>query len=156
MAARPPNVGLKMNQTIEKFGYPENLIKEYEHWVALLRPEQVTVGSLVLAAKGDATRLGDLPREAWAEFAAVSEEMEHLLTRTFGAEKFNYLALMMVDPNPHFHFIPRYSKPVEVNGNQYVDADWPEKTELNPIEVDRQTFELIKDKLKGTFQNERS
>ncbi len=33
-----------MNQTILKFGYPQGLIQEYEHWVILLRPQQVTLG----------------------------------------------------------------------------------------------------------------
>jgi len=137
-----------MNPTIEAFGYPENLIKEYRHWVVLIRPEQVTVGSLVLAAKDNVARLGDLSSGAWAEFATVSKEMENLLAETFGAEKFNYLALMMVDPNPHFHFIPRYSKPVEIGGRQFVDRDWPKKTELNPIDLDNQTLDLITAKLR--------
>ena len=44
-----------MNPTIEKFGYPATLVREFEHWVVLLRPAQVTLGSLVLAAKSDAT-----------------------------------------------------------------------------------------------------
>src|SRR3982751_1544134 len=50
----------KMNPTIEKFGYPGTLLKEFEHWVVLLRPAQVTLGSMVLAAKSDATAYGDL------------------------------------------------------------------------------------------------
>ena len=58
-----------MNPTIEKFGYPATLVREYEHWLVLLRPAQVTLGSLVLAAKSDATAYGDLPREAFAEQA---------------------------------------------------------------------------------------
>ena len=39
-----------MNPTIEKFGYPGTLIGETAHWVVLLRPAQVTLGSLVVAA----------------------------------------------------------------------------------------------------------
>ncbi len=39
-----------MNKTIVRFGYPATLVAEYEHWVVLLRPEQPTLGSLVLAA----------------------------------------------------------------------------------------------------------
>src|SRR3546814_2464599 len=35
-----------MNDTILKFGYPATLIREYEHWVVLLRPAQLTLGSL--------------------------------------------------------------------------------------------------------------
>ena len=41
---------LAMNVTMQKFGYPDTLIAEYDHWVVLLRPSQVTLGSLVLAA----------------------------------------------------------------------------------------------------------
>ena len=51
-----------MNPTIEKFGYPATLLKELDHWLVLLRPAQVTLGSLVLAAKSDATAYGGLPR----------------------------------------------------------------------------------------------
>jgi len=39
-----------MNPTLEKFGYPATLLVELEHWAILLRREQVTLGSLVLAA----------------------------------------------------------------------------------------------------------
>jgi diadenosine tetraphosphate (Ap4A) HIT family hydrolase len=136
-----------MNQTIEGFGYPETLIKEYDHWVVLLRPKQVTVGSLIIAAKTDVTKLGDLSVEAWSEFAQISKELEQRLTERFGADKFNYLALMMVDPNPHFHFIPRYFKPVEINGKKFPDKDWPKKTELSDIEMDDETLNEIKSRL---------
>jgi hypothetical protein len=40
-----------MNPTIEKFGWPGSLVHEFEHWLVLVRPAQVTLGSLVLAAK---------------------------------------------------------------------------------------------------------
>ncbi|MEK7719657.1 MAG: HIT family protein, partial [Bacteroidota bacterium] len=40
-----------MNQTIKAFDYPDTLIKEYEYWVVLLRPQQITLGSLIIAAK---------------------------------------------------------------------------------------------------------
>jgi diadenosine tetraphosphate (Ap4A) HIT family hydrolase len=33
--------------------------------------------------------------------------------------------LMMVDPNVHFHVIPRYSKPRQWRKIQFVDACWP-------------------------------
>lgn len=136
-----------MNVTIQTFGYPDTLIKEYESWVVLLRPKQVTIGSLVIAAKSDATHLGQLTKDEWAEFAQVSSDCEELLTKTFSAEKFNYLALMMKDPNVHFHFIPRYSKPVTLNGKEFPDVDFPLKTELNAIELVQEDFEEIKRKL---------
>src|SRR5678815_4933470 len=101
--------GTAMNPTIEKFGYPATLIKEFDHWLVLLRPAQVTLGSLVLAAKGDATAYGDLPREAFTEQGEVVAAVERLLRDFVDYEKINYVMLMMVDPNPHFHVIPRYA-----------------------------------------------
>ena len=53
-----------MNATMQKFGYPGSLVKEHHHWCVLLRPQQVTLGSLVLAAKSDATAFSDLPPTA--------------------------------------------------------------------------------------------
>lgn len=136
-----------MNRTIEAFGYPQNIIQEYQHWVTLLRPDQVTVGSLVLAAKSEALHLGELPAEAWAEFAKVSSDSEEMTRQAFGAEKFNYLALMMVDPNVHFHFVPRYSKPILVLGQEFQDVDWPRRTQLNDIETSAEVLAEIERRL---------
>ena len=68
-----------INPTIEKFGHPESLLREYDHWLVLLRPAQVTAGSLVLAAKSDATAYGALSREAFAEQAVAVAEIEATL-----------------------------------------------------------------------------
>jgi len=114
-----------MNPTIEKFGYPATLIKEFDHWVVLLRPAQVTLGSLVLAAKGDATAYSALPRQAFAEQAEVVAAIESALTDFTGYERINYLMLMMVDPNVHFHVLPRYSGPRNWGGLDFADAGWP-------------------------------
>ena len=60
-----------VNATIEKFGYPATLVREYRHWLVLLRPAQVTLGSLILAARGEATAYGALSQQAFAEQGAV-------------------------------------------------------------------------------------
>ncbi len=39
-----------MNPTITRFGWPQTLVREWDHWVALARPAQPTLASLVLAA----------------------------------------------------------------------------------------------------------
>lgn len=124
------------------------MIKEFEHWVVLFREKQVTIGSLVIMSKNmDATSLGSLSSEAWREFGVVTSFSEKLLTNTFGAEKFNYLALMMYDPEVHFHLIPRYSKPVEFNGHSFVDADWPDATKRVAIELEPALKQAIQDAL---------
>ena len=118
------------NQTLEKFNYPAALIAEYDHWVVLLRPAQVTLGSVVIAAKAGVTSVGALSSEAGAEFIRVVADFETTLRALFAAEKFNYLALMMVDPNPHFHALPRYSLPVTFVGRTWDDTAWPKPPNL--------------------------
>src|SRR4030095_2007894 len=97
------------NQTMVKFGYPDSLLREYEHWVVLLRPSQVTLGSLVLAAKSEVTAFGQLPEGAHAELAVITKDVEEKLTKEIDYQRINYLMLMMVDPNVHFHIFPRYA-----------------------------------------------
>lgn len=119
-----------MNITIEKFGHPQTLIAEYRHWVVLLRPQAVTLGSLVLAAKSDSTAYGALPAAAFEEQARVVADIRSALSQAVGYEKINYLMLMMVDPNVHFHVIPRYAEPRLRDGVSYADSGWPKLPDL--------------------------
>ncbi|HEX6661163.1 MAG TPA: HIT family protein [Sphingomicrobium sp.] len=119
-----------MNPTILSFAYPDSLVREFEHWIVLVRPDQVTLGSLVLAAKSDVTAYGDLPREAFAEQAEIIASIERALRAFCAYEKINYLMLMMVDPNPHFHVIPRYSEARSWSGIDFPDGGWPRAPQL--------------------------
>ena len=119
-----------MNATIHKFGYPGSLVKDYRHWVVLARPAQVTLGSLVLASKGDAIAYGALPPEAFAEQALVIADIERALAAFTSFERINYLMLMLVDPHVHFHVIPRYSAPRRWNGREFADSGWPGPPQL--------------------------
>jgi|SRR5688500_9872949 len=119
-----------INPTIEKFGYPGSLLREYDHWLVLLRPAQVTAGSLILAAKGEATAYGALGREAFAEQAVAIAEIEATLRRTVDYERINYLMLMMVDPHVHFHVFPRYGGTRGFAGMAIADAGWPGPPDL--------------------------
>ncbi len=119
-----------MNPTIEAFGWPDSLVREYDHWVVLVRPGQVTLGSLVLAAKSDATAYGALSPEAFAEQGEIVAAIERALRAFVRYEKINYLMLMMVDPNPHFHVLPRYSETRHWGGLEFPDAGWPKAPQL--------------------------
>jgi diadenosine tetraphosphate (Ap4A) HIT family hydrolase len=118
------------NATMLKFGYPASLIREYDHWVVLLRPAQVTLGSLVLAAKSDATAFGKLPLDAFGELAAVTKEVEATLFAEVAYDRINYLMLMMVDPHVHFHVIPRYEGTRTLEQVTAGDAGWPGPPDL--------------------------
>jgi diadenosine tetraphosphate (Ap4A) HIT family hydrolase len=119
-----------MNETIVRFGYPETLVAEYNHWIVLLRPEQPTLGSLVLAAKSEAEAFGDLPTEAMAELATVVPAIEGELRAAVNYTKINYLMLMMVDRHVHFHVIPRYEGTREAAGVTVPDKGWPKTPAL--------------------------
>ena len=118
------------NGTMRKFGYPDSLIREYDHWVVLLRPGQVTLGSLVLAAKSDATAFGNLPAGAHAELERITAEIEATLKAEVQYERINYLMLMMVDPHVHFHVFPRYDGSRTFDGATIEDRGWPAQPDL--------------------------
>ena len=130
-----------MNSTITKFGYPATLLRDYQYWVLLVRPAQVTAGSLILAAKGDATAYGELPEAAFTEQAAIVAEIEQMLRSAVNPDKFNYLMLMMVDPHVHFHIFPRYRGDRSIAGLVLTDHGWPGPPDLkSAVELDSATL----------------
>lgn len=114
-----------MNATAEKFGYPKTLLHESAHWLVLLRPVQVTLGSLVLCCTDRASRFGEISEEAARELVPVTSRIEDALRRAFAHDRINYLMLMMVDPDVHFHVLPRYEGERELAGRRYADRFWP-------------------------------
>ncbi|MCP3983858.1 MAG: HIT family protein [bacterium] len=114
-----------MNVTGKKFGHPDTLLAEFDHWVVLLRPAQVTLGSLVLLCTDEAERFGDISAEAATELKFATTRIEEVLTSAFGYDKINYLMLMMVDPDVHFHVIPRYERERSLEARAVSDIAWP-------------------------------
>lgn len=141
-----------MNETIRKFGHPQTLVREFAHWVVLARPAQPTLGSLVLAAKDEATAFGDLPAEAHAELKQVTAAIEAALAHAVGYARINYLMLMMVDPHVHFHVIPRYEGAREWQGREFVDVGWPKVPDLgHAVALEGAELDALVDWLKQAF-----
>ena len=142
-----------MNPTIDKFGYPSTLVKEFDHWVVLLRPAQITLGSLVLAAKTNAIAYSGLRREAFVEQADAVAAIEQALTAFVSYERINYLMLMMVDPNVHFHVIPRYSEPRRWNDIDFADTGWPGPPQLDSaIRLEHEQLAELVTEIVSTFR----
>ena len=106
--------------TYQTFGGDDMLIADYEHWAVLSRPAQATKGAMVLIAKADVTSYSDLPAEAFAEMGRVIRDIEATMATTQKPDRMNYLMLMMVDPNVHYHVIPRYGPDHDCE-----DPGWP-------------------------------
>lgn len=113
------------NSTALKFGYPHSLVAETASWLVLVRPSQPTLGALVLVCKEPALAFSELTPEAFADLAVVTRGVEHALSALVGYARINYLMLMMVDKDVHFHVIPRYAGTREHEGQVYSDAGWP-------------------------------
>lgn len=111
--------------TLEKFGYPATLVRDYGHWCVLLRPHQATLGALVLVNKSEARSFAGLEPDAYAELATITRAIEDGLTGFRPFAKINYLMLMMADPHVHFHVLPRYAEAQIFDGATFEDAGWP-------------------------------
>jgi len=144
-----------VNATLEKFGYPETLVRDYRHWCVLLRSAQATLGALILAAKGEDRAFSELAPEAFGELPLVIRQIEHGLKAFRPYDRINYLMLMMVDPHVHFHVLPRYREAPEFEGQRFADAGWPGPPDLKsatPIteETRRRLLHAVQSKWPGT------
>ena len=120
-----------MNDTLKKFNYPSTLLKDYTHWVVLLRPYQITLGSLILASKGKSVSLADISVGAFEELNIITKQIEKTLKFNFDFDKINYLAYMMIDNHVHFHVIPRYSTIKKFNEIEFKDVSWPKPPNMS-------------------------
>ena len=123
----------RYNATMRKFGAPGTVVREYDEWAVLLRPAQVTLGALVIAAYQPASALPQLSERALTELGRVAGDLEEALRDAFGMEKVNYLMLMMVDPDVHFHVLPRYGGAREHRGQRFEDPGWPGPPALDRV-----------------------
>lgn len=124
---------LELNATMRKFGAPQTIIRSFQYWSVLLRPAQATLGALVLAAHEPAQAFSQLSPASFAELHSVTGQIESALANAFHYDKINYLMLMMVDPDVHFHVIPRYAQPKPFAGMEFIDAGWPAMPNLGQV-----------------------
>jgi len=132
------------NDTMRKFGAPQTIIHSFQYWSVLLRPAQVTLGALVLIAHEPAKAFSELGADSFTEMHTVINQIEFTLTKAFQYDKINYLMLMMVDPDVHFHIIPRYAQPRLYADMTFIDAGWPAVPQLSHV---NETDETINQKI---------
>lgn len=123
----------ELNATMRKFGAPQTIIRSFQYWSVLLRPAQATLGALILAAHEPAQAFSQLSPASFAELHSVTGQIESALAKAFHYDKINYLMLMMVDPDVHFHVIPRYAQPKPFAGMEFIDAGWPAMPNLGQV-----------------------
>ena len=68
--------------------------------------------------------------DAFAELQRIVSDIEAGLSGFRPHQKINYLMLMMVDRDVHFHVLPRYEATQDFEGTVYPDAGWPAVPDL--------------------------
>ena len=140
------------NDTMRRFGWPDTQLAEFSHWVVLLRPSQPTLGSLVLAAKGEATSFAALDSAAYAELGRAVAVIEAALAAEIDFQRINYLMLMMVDPHVHFHVIPRYDGTRHFGALSLPDRGWPGPPDLkSAVALDPEIVQRLCKRLRGAL-----
>lgn len=140
--------------TLQTFGYPDTVVCEYDHWAVLLRPRQVTLGSLVLVCKEDVERFSDINAVAFVEFPKVVKNIENTLNQLFQYNKINYLMLMMKDPHVHFHILPRYETMRAFERKEYQDFFWPGPADItSALDISAEDQGILLDRLKAAWKD---
>lgn len=139
-----------MNATAQKFGDPDTRLAQHGTWLVLLRPRQVTLGSLVAVCSEPVQAFGALSPRAFADLGLAVGAAERALKRLFSYDRLNYLMLMMVDRDVHFHILPRYATAPSFAGQSFPDLDWPgppdiSRSTLLEAPMQRQLRNLIED-----------
>ena len=115
----------------DKFRVDEMLLFRNESWSLSLRPGACTLGACVLSANRFHDSLASIDPDEAAGLADAAAWFERRVRACFAADKFNYLALMMVDRHLHFHALPRYAGEREAAGLIWRDAGWPKQPDLS-------------------------
>ena len=110
---------------MQRFGAPQTVLRHFQHWCLLARPKQATLGAMVLIAREPASSWPALEADAFTELAQITGIVEAALYRRFACDKINYLMLMMVDPEVHFHILPRYQQAPVFAAQYFPDPGWP-------------------------------
>ena len=132
-----------------RFSDPKLLIKSFKHWSIVYKELPSTFGQVAFILNQETPDFSHITSEQMSEFPKVCKWYETKIKKLFGAEKFNYYAVMMKEQFVHFNVYPRYSQPVEFCGSTFTDDGWPKKViDTTKIEIDSTIQSKIIDALR--------
>jgi len=114
-----------MDDFRKKFKIAELIIYETDKWIWSLRPVQATLGAGILSLKRECSTFGELTPEEFTDMGKIVQVIEKTLKGLFGYDIMNYLMLMMLDKQVHYHVIPRYGQDIEFLEKKWKDLGWP-------------------------------
>lgn len=137
-----------MDEFKSKFKIEELLISESKYWIWSLRPVQATLGAGVLSLKRECPEFSELNQEEFCDLKNIIKVIEKTLKITFNYDVMNYLMLMMVDKQVHYHVIPRYERTIDFAGTSWMDSGWPGVPNLTGNELDMHELHEIQNAIK--------
>ena len=101
---------------------PTRMIAESERWAICLNSDQTLLGRCYLLLKRPETEVTALSDAELSELWAVVRKVKQVLGELWAPTHYNYAFLMNVDPQVHFHVIPRYNERIEFAGGTFTDG----------------------------------
>lgn len=136
-----------LSEFVTKFKVSDLEVHSIGSWTWSVRPEQPTLASTILSVNREALSFSDLTPEEGRDLALIVKVVEATLSKAFSYDKVNYLMLMMVDKQVHFHVIPRYGAERTFAGRTWTDDGWPKPPVLASQESSPDVITNIKDEL---------
>lgn len=124
---------------------PELILKDFKYWIIILKEGGTTLGHSVIILKSNKASFSEISPEEMAEFPIVCKWFEDKTKNLFGAEKWNYCAMMMRENFVHFQAVPRYSKIVNNYGIDWEDNDYPNRPSFKKLEIDVEILKKIRE-----------
>lgn len=141
------------------------IIRETEYWKIELNSDQVYLGRCVIIAKRKVNSLSELTKEEWEDFSEIVKRLESTLKKVFGARMFNWTCLMnnafkteryenkIAEPHVHWHFRPRYNKPINFGNENFEDKEFAHHYDNKKHkEVSKELLTKIANKIKEGFK----
>lgn len=131
----------------------ERLVLQSEYWRVELDKNQQVLGKAFVTLLDHKANLSAMTKEEWADFATVVKRMEVAANALFEPSHFNWLCLMNdavkkgEQTHVHWHFQPRYTHPVTIDGDTFEDRI---REKVDHI-VSHDTFMLLTQSLKGAM-----
>lgn len=126
-----------------RFSDPSLLIKEFKYWAVVFKQSPSVLGQVVFVLKNETPDFSHVSANEMAEFPKVCEWFETKAKKLYGAEKFNYCAIMMKENFVHFNVFPRLSSTLSKYGMEWTDEGWPKKVIDKKIEISESVQSMI-------------
>ncbi len=111
---------------------PDVLVHDFGLWALCLNRNQDLLGRCYLLLRRPCTDPMALTPAEQAALWTCASKAKAAIARTFAPDHWNYAFLMNVDPQVHFHLIPRYKTPRSFRGAEFTDPQFGKHYPLGP------------------------